>query len=182
MAESVIDGLQVVDVGVDHRQGRPRPAFVLEPLLGQQREAAAVVEAGHVVAQRHRPQLVFDGAVLGDVGGGDDDVAQCPVAVAQRRQRAGHQQPLPVTRHPVTLERVGDRALAEAPQTVAERRGAFADEERLGELVSAQLLVGVTGRDLHGAIGLLDTSGAVEHEDEGVGGLEHGSEQIALRL
>jgi len=65
------------------------------------------------------PQLVLEGASLGDVGRGDDDLAQRPAGIAQRRQRAGDEQPLPCARRPMTLERVCACALAEAPQAVA---------------------------------------------------------------
>jgi hypothetical protein len=172
----------VIDVSVDHRQGRPRPSVVLEPLLGQQREAPAVVESRHVVAQRHRPQLVLERAAPGDVGGRDDDVGQRPDGIAQRRQRAGDEQTLPCARHPVTLEWVSDCALGKAPQAIPERRDGFADREHRGELASVQVVIGVAGRELHAAIGLQDATGGVEHEDERVGRLEYGSKEIALRF
>ncbi len=159
------------DVGVDREQ-----------------DALQVVGADHAerafdelaVARFALAQGLFGLALDGDVDAGGDDEVDMALVVEERRGRPGDAAQASVAVQPLVLE-CGGRAVGAQTLEVMHGRGHVGvGDELVPEVTSDQGGEVVSRGGLAGAIEADDAAGGVEDGDQGVDGVQHGGDEVAL--
>ena len=153
-----------------------------------EQDAVEVVGANHAerpfdelaITRLALAQGILGGTLHGDIDAGGDDEVDLAAVVDQRRGRPGNAAQASVAMHPLVLEGDRDAVGAQALEVLDGGGDVGVGDELVPQVAPDQGREVVSGSGLAGAVEADDAAGSVEDSDQGVDGVEHGGDEVAL--